>query len=295
MLPFLRWAGGKRKLAELISDCFPTTFWESHNKFYEPFVGGGAVMLHLGEKNSSKYVPGARLAINDMNPDLICTYKVIRDDVELLIAELEKLGTDFSKERYLEVRAQHNLEGVARAARFIYLNKTGFNGLWRVNSKGLYNVPWGQLKNPSLFDRDLLLKVSIRLDESSISHLNFEESVEFAESGDIVYFDPPYIPLSESSSFSQYAMADFGLLEQKKLADLIMKLREKSVHVVLSNSDTPLSREIFAPVMNLYQIDASRAIAAKAASRGSVKEIVGTTFELADKNLANGMKVISTY
>jgi DNA adenine methylase len=294
MLPFLRWAGGKRKLAELISDCFPSSFWDSKNKFFEPFVGGGAIMLHLGDENSSKYVPGSRLVINDMNPDLICTYKVIRDDVELLITELEILSGDFSKERYLEIRAQHDLEGVARAARFIYLNKTGFNGLWRVNSKGLYNVPWGQLKNPSLFDRNLLEKISLRLRDSSISHSSFEESVESAISGDLVYFDPPYIPLSNSSSFSQYAMADFGLLEQQKLADLIIKLKEKSIPVVLSNSDTPLSREIFGSVMNLYQIDASRAIAAKSTSRGNVKEIVGTTFELSEKNLLNGMKIIST-
>ncbi len=138
------------------------------------------------------------------------------------------------------------------------------------------------------------MKVSKRLRDSSISHSNFEESVESAKSGDLVYFDPPYIPLSDSSSFSQYAMADFGLLEQQKLADLIMRLKEKSIPVVLSNSDTPLTREIFGSVMNLYQIDASRAIAAKASSRGSVKEIVGTTFELSDKNLLNGMKIISS-
>lgn len=294
MLPFLRWAGGKRKLAELISDCFPQSFWNSNNSFYEPFVGGGAIMLHLGDEGSPKYVPGSRLAINDMNPDLICTYEVIRDDVYSLIAELENLSSDFSKERYLEVRAQHELQGVARAARFIYLNKTSFNGLWRVNSKGLYNVPWGQIKNPSLFDRELLVNVSRRLRHSSITNISFEESVESANSGDLVYFDPPYIPLSNSSSFSQYAMADFGLIQQKKLADSIKSLKGKSIHVVLSNSDTPLSREIFGSIMHLYQIDASRAIAAKASSRGSVKEIVGTTFELSDKHLRNGMKIISS-
>ena len=293
MLPFLRWAGGKRKLAEMISDCFPEIFWQSNNKFYEPFVGGGALMLHLGEADSTKFVPGSRIVINDMNPDLICTYESIRGNVQELILELERLGKDLSKERYLEIRAQHNLEGVQRAARFIYLNKTGFNGLWRVNSKGLYNVPWGQLKNPSLFDRDLLLRVSNRLQGSSITHLNFEESVESARAGDLVYFDPPYIPLSDSSSFSQYAMADFGLIEQKVLATLIQRLKDKSVHVVLSNSDTELSREIYGSVMNLYQIDAARAIAAKAASRGIVKEIVGTTFDLSIEKLPSSMKPIS--
>jgi DNA adenine methylase len=293
MLPFLRWAGGKRKLAELISDCFPATFWDSNHKFYEPFVGGGAIMLHLGDEDSSKYVPGSRLAINDMNPDLICTYKVIRDDVEMLIAELEKLSGNFSKQRYLEIRAQHDLEGVARAARFVYLNKTGFNGLWRVNSKGLYNVPWGQLKNPSLFDRELLVKVSKRLRDSSISHSNFEESVESAKSGDLVYFDPPYIPLNDSSSFSQYAKADFGIKEQYQLSETIALLKSKSVNVILSNSDTEQSRLIFGTHLNLYQIDAARAIAAKASSRGSVKEIIGTTGLIPAELLPPGMTPIS--
>jgi len=295
MLPFLRWAGGKRKLAELISDSFPATFWDSSNKFYEPFVGGGALMLHLGDEGSAKYVPGERIVINDMNPDLICTYLAIRDDVESLISQLEILSNDFSKERYLEIRQQHHLQGVERAARFIYLNKTGFNGLWRVNSKGLYNVPWGQLKNPSLFDRDLLMLISMRLRGSEITHSNFEECVENAKAGDLVYFDPPYIPLSDSASFSQYAMADFGLTQQKELAATIKDLKDNSVHVVLSNSDTPLSREIFGSVLNLYQIDASRAIAAKASSRGSVKEIIGTSFSISEKNLPAEMKVISSF
>jgi len=295
MLPFLRWAGGKRKLAELISDCFPATFWDSDNRFYEPFVGGGALMLHLGDEGSAKYLPGERIVINDMNPDLICTYQTIRDDVESLISHLELLSNDFSKERYLEIRQRHHLQGVERAARFIYLNKTGFNGLWRVNSKGLYNVPWGQLKNPSLFDRDLLMLVSMRLRNSEITNSNFEECVENAKSGDLVYFDPPYIPLSDSASFSQYAMADFGLTQQKELAVTIEKLRDKSVHVVLSNSDTPLSREIFGSVLNLFQIDASRAIAAKASSRGSVKEIIGTSFSISEKYLPPAMKAISSF
>jgi DNA adenine methylase len=295
MLPFLRWAGGKRKLAELLTDCFPESFWESENRFYEPFVGGGALMLHLGEDTSLRYVPGERISLNDMNPDLICTYETIRDNVEELIEKLQILSLDLSKERYLEIRSQHDLEGVDRAARFIYLNKTGFNGLWRVNKDGFYNVPWGQLKNPTIFERQSLVGVSRRLIGASITHSSFEESVEFAVAGDVVYFDPPYIPLSDSSSFSQYAKANFGLKEQNNLAATISKLSNKSVHVILSNSDTSLSREIFGPVMNLYQIDAARAIAAKAASRGTVKEIIGTTFKIAEASLSSSMTPLSTY
>lgn len=293
MLPFLRWAGGKRKLADLITNCFPQEFWSSNNKFFEPFVGGGAVMLHLGDRDQGNFIPGSRLSINDMNPDLICTYEAIQNNVEDLILELQNLSKDLSKDKYLEIRAQHDLEGIPRAARFIYLNKTGFNGLWRVNAKGQYNVPWGQLKNPTIFDARQLRQVSERLNGAEITHLNFSNAVSQTESGDVVYFDPPYIPLSNTASFSQYAMADFGIAEQKELAKTIEGLNSKSANVVLSNSDTELSREIFGKVLNLYQIDASRAIAAKAASRGSVKEIIGLTHLIPEKILPETMKLIS--
>jgi len=293
MLPFLRWAGGKRKLAELITNCFSDSFWSSSNTFYEPFVGGGAVMLYLGNSKTKTFVPGARLKINDMNPDLICTYQVIQNEVEELILQLENLSSDLSKEKYYEIRAQQDLTGIERAARFIYLNKTGFNGLWRVNSKGHYNVPWGQLKNPTIFEPDTLRSVAQRLVGTTITHTEFSTAVDATVAGDVVYFDPPYIPLSTSSSFSQYAMADFGLHEQKELAETIENLKSKSVEVILSNSDTELSREIFGNVMNLYQIDASRAIAAKASSRGSVKEIIGTTKRISEDLLSPEMTPIS--
>ena len=293
MLPFLRWAGGKRKLAGLISNSIPDSFWKSNNIFYEPFVGGGAVMLHLGNHKSKMYVDGARLHINDMNPDLICTYQVIQNEVEGLILQLEILSKDLSKEKYYEIRAQQNLEGIGRAARFIYLNKTGFNGLWRVNSKGHYNVPWGQLKNPTIFEPETLRSVAQRLVGARITHTEYSSAVDSAVASDVVYFDPPYIPLSTSSSFSQYAMADFGLKEQNQLAETIAILKSKSVDVILSNSDTELSREIFGSVMNLYQIDASRAIAAKASSRGSVKEIIGTTMKIDENVLPSEMTPIS--
>lgn len=250
-------------------------------------------MLHLGEPGEGKYIPGARLSINDMNPDLICTYDAIQNNVEDLILQLQELSTDLSKEKYLEIRAQHDLEGIARSARFIYLNKTGFNGLWRVNAKGQYNVPWGQLQNPKIFDANQLRSVSERLQGASITHLNYSDAVTDTASGDMVYFDPPYIPLSNTASFSQYAMADFGINEQAELANTIENLKSKSVNIVLSNSDTELSREIFGKVLNLYQIDASRAIAAKASSRGSVKEIIGLTHIIPEEILPATMKLIS--
>ncbi len=281
MQPFLRWAGGKRKLAELISGCFPEHITSSSNfHFYEPFIGGGAVMLHLGVPENPIYVPGSRLHINDMNPDLVMAYVAIQNQVTELMNLLDELSKDLSKDAYLRIRAEIPETDLERAARFIYLNKTGFNGLWRVNSKGLYNVPWGQLKSPKLYDRDNLFEISQRLQGAEITHTDYRSALKEVKKGDLVYLDPPYIPLNLSSSFSKYAKDDFTLENQKELSSQIAELTKRSAAVILSNSDTPESREIFGSSLNLFQIDASRAISAKASSRGTVKEIIGVNFEL---------------
>ena len=281
LLPFLRWAGGKRKLAELITGCIPTNTSESSDfKFHEPFVGGGAVMLHLGDPTNKKYISGSRLNINDMNPDLVMAYKAIQADVFKLMELLDELGNDISKEAYLRIRENIPSLPIERAARFIYLNKTGFNGLWRVNNKGLYNVPWGQIKNPTIYVRENLIDIAERLKDTNITHLDYRESLAGAQKSDVVYFDPPYIPLNASSSFSKYAKDDFGMENQKELSGLINDLDAKGVNVILSNSDTPETREIFGSVLNLYQIEATRVISANSSSRGKVKEIIGVNFDL---------------
>ena len=280
MNPFLRWAGGKRKLAELIAGTIPSDFFTSDSFFREPFVGGGALMLYMGEPDRYQYVPGTRLHINDTNPDLVLTYMAIQNHLEALLKLLENLASDVSKEKYLAMRATVPNDEIERAARFIYLNKTGFNGLWRVNSKGDYNVPWGQLANPTIFDEEQLHLIAQRLQGCQITKSSYKEAIASSKSGDLIYFDPPYIPLSASSSFSKYAKDDFGLADQKELAGTIEELSANGVKVILSNSDTDYSREIFGKVLKLRQISASRAIAANAASRGSVKEILGTNFEL---------------
>jgi DNA adenine methylase len=243
-------------------------------------VGGGAVMLHLGAQSNSIYVPGSRLHINDMNPDLVMAYVAIQNKVGELMDLLDVLSRDLSKDAYLRIRSEIPSTDLERAARFIYLNKTGFNGLWRVNSKGLYNVPWGQLKSPTLYDRDNLLKVSERLQGAVITHTDYRNALKEAKQGDLVYLDPPYIPLNLSSSFSKYAKDDFTIENQVELSSQISDLTKRSAAVILSNSDTPETREIFGPNLNLFQIDAARAISAKASSRGTVKEIIAVNFEL---------------
>jgi DNA adenine methylase len=225
--PFLKWAGGKRKLTSLLIEAFPNSFDPKKNHFFEPFIGGGALSFALGDKYANPYIPGSRLHINDMNPDLINTYKVIRDDVDLLIKELRKFETLNNPESFYEIRAARYQNPIRQAARFIYLNRTCFNGLWRVNSSGNFNVPYGRYKNPNILDEDNLTSCSIRLKGAKITLGNFSSAVAKADENDLVYFDPPYIPLTKTAAFSQYAKEDFGLEEFSDMAeDYYSTLRE---------------------------------------------------------------------
>jgi len=291
--PFLRWAGGKRRLTGLLMETFPEHFKNSKSRFYEPFVGGGALAFATGDSNNFPFVPGKNLYINDSNPDLVIVYKTLRDKFDELIAELNILSSDVSKKAYEEVRASNPRSEVKQAARFIYLNKTCFNGLWRVNSSGQFNVPWGQLKNPLIYDPAQLAKCSERLKNSSISNENFTSAVKSAREGDLVYFDPPYIPLSVTASFSQYAKGNFGLSDHEVLAETIKTLTSKGVFVVLSNSDTEDTRRIFKSSLTLRQISMNRSISAASGSRKPVNEVIGTNFPSARGTLLSALPVIS--
>ena len=291
--PFLRWAGGKRKLVETLIRSFPNTFDGTNQFYFEPFVGGGAVMLALGNTAIPKYVPGKHLYINDSNPDLIITYQTIRDDVYSLIRKLEILGRDTTKSAFLRIRAEKPMRDLSRAARFIYLNKTCFNGLWRVNSKGDFNVPWGKLKSPIVLNVENLLMVSKRLQGAKITQGPYQRALESAQKGDLVYLDPPYLPISASASFSKYAKEDFGVLDQYALAGVIDGLSARNVNVILSNSDTPLTRKIFGDSLALHQILVPRTISANASSRKPVNEIIGTNFPSAANSQLRNLKIVS--
>jgi len=276
--PFLRWAGGKRKLTELLTDSIPRSFDFQKGRYFEPFVGGGAFMFALGNKNSETFIPGKNIFINDTNPDLIASYRVIKTDIYKLIERLHRYSIDTSKSAFDRMRNLEPRDDISRAARFIYLNKTCFNGLWRVNSNGEFNVPWGKLKSPAIFDEQNLLACSSRIKGSHITGKDFATVVEKCSSGDLVYFDPPYLPLSASSSFSKYAKADFTYQDHEKLADTIRDLTAKGVYVILSNSDTELGRELFRRVLALHQVPMNRSISASGSSRKPVMEILGTNF-----------------
>lgn len=281
--PFLKWAGGKRQLLNEITNLIPNSFWKGKARFYEPFVGGGALMLHLGNPNSTQYVPGNRIYINDINPDLIITYIQVRDNVNKLITQLQKLSLDLTKEAFLDIRKSNPKSEVEIAARFIYLNKTCFNGLWRVNSKGEFNVPWGQFKKPKIFNSGNLQMVSERLQGATISNLPYTTALMNASKGDLVYLDPPYIPLSASSSFSKYSKDGFGLLDQFSLNGVISGLSRAGVLVILSNSDTKLTREVFGEELDLKKVSVQRTISARTSSRNRITELIGTNYNHTSK------------
>ncbi|WP_426846520.1 DNA adenine methylase [Candidatus Planktophila dulcis] len=277
-IPFVKWAGGKRKLAPLLIETFPQEFNPLKHRYFEPFIGGGALMFALGQPDSELNVPGVNLYINDMNPELTNTYEVIRDNVTALIKELEILSKRINEKTFYEIRSVVPRGKVARAARFIYLNKTCFNGLWRVNSKGEFNVPFGKSKNPTLYVEENLRACSKRLKGSTITNLSFEKAVSKARKGDLVYFDPPYIPMSASASFSAYAKEGFGLNEQELLAETIAKLNTKGVYVLLSNSDTPITRKIFRKSLTLRKVLMSRSISSSGSTRKPVYEVLGMNY-----------------
>ena len=292
-LPFLKWAGGKRKLTSILIDAFPADFDPKVNKFFEPFIGGGALSFALGNRESSIYVPGKNLIINDMNPDLVNVYKVVRDDLQALVKELRKFEKLNNSESFYEIRSATYDNKIKQAARFIYLNKTCFNGLWRVNSAGNFNVPFGRYKNPKILDLDNLIACSKRLQGARITHNTFSKAVEKAVRGDLVYFDPPYIPLTKTSAFSQYAKEDFGLEDQRELASLCKELTNRGVRVILSNSDTDLTREIFGRVVKLRQILVARTISAKATTRFAVHEVIGTNYPISRTSHLQSFKLIN--
>lgn len=278
--PFLKWAGGKRRLANLLISAFPEDFDPKRNKFFEPFLGGGALTFALGNRQSEVYVPGRNLHLNDTNPDLVNAYKIIRDDVGSVISELKKFQKLNDAESFYAIRASSYNDQVQQAARFIYLNKTCFNGLWRVNSKGEFNVPFGRYKNPNILDVQNLQLCSDRLKNAKITHSSFIKAVSKASEGDVVYFDPPYIPLTKTAAFSQYSKEDFGIEDQEQLAETVGELTSKGVRVLLSNSDTPLTRKIFGKNLKLRQVLVARTISANASTRKSVHEVIGTNYRL---------------
>ncbi len=265
--PILKWAGGKTRLLPELQKRMPKTY----RRYFEPFIGGGAMFFRMAPENA---------VLGDMNLDLVNVYRCVAWNVEAVIRKLVVLRRDHSEERYYEVRERWNgagraLPDIARAATFIYLNKTCYNGLWRVNSRGAFNVPIGRYTDPQIFDRDQLRAASLLLQQAELHTGGYAETIESARRGDFVYFDPPYQPMSKTSSFTSYTAGAFDEDSQAELADRVQRLDAMGVHVMVSNSDTPLIRKLYKR-MRIASVDCARAINSKAKKRGAVKEVIVT-------------------
>ena len=262
--PIVKWVGGKRQLMFELLKNMP----KSYNRYFEPFIGGGALFFELQPENAY---------ISDMNEELINLYSVVRDNVYELISDLNK--HEISKEYFLEIRnldrtdEYKNLSNVQRASRFIYLNRTCFNGLYRVNSQGQFNVPFGNYKNPRIVDENNLLNCSELLKNTEIKCADFSEILTKVKKGDFVYFDPPYVPLNETSSFTSYTKDGFDMDMQFKLREVCDELDSMGVMFMLSNSDTKFVNELYSH-HEIKKVFASRAVNANAEGRGKITEVL---------------------
>jgi len=285
--PFLRWAGGKRQLLDRIHKVFPREFSLDRNSFYEPFIGGGALTFSLASglfgATSSPYSRQSKILIGDQNPDLVAVSRNIRDDVDSLIELVKSPTFKISEEEaYYSVRNMNcDRTGVEAAARFIYLNRLCFNGLYRVNSRGRFNVPYGRITAPTICDEPLLRAISSFLSSVDINHGSFEDTTSSATAGDLVYFDPPYIPVSPTASFTKYSTDDFAEQDHLDLMSCIVNLTNRGVNVILSNSYTEKTCEIYGTgPLQLYTLTANRSISASSKSRQKTSEVIGVSYNI---------------
>lgn len=285
--PFVKWAGGKGQLISQLEALFPSDLATRDNLTYvEPFVGGGAMVFHM----LGKYRNIRRVVINDFNSDLVCTYSVIRDSPDALIEVLSKFQTEYReccseekrKEYYLQKRDVYNKRNATSAetaALFIFLNRTCFNGLYRVNSKGLYNVPFGKAANPLICDEETLRADSELLQDVEIINGDFEGVYDHIKGKAFVYFDPPYRPLPKTPSFTAYSKDGFNDEQQKRLAEFCRKLDKDGRQWLLSNSDpanTDPDDKFFDEIysgFDIQRVSASRMINSKADGRGKITEL----------------------
>lgn len=262
--PILKWAGGKRRLLSQYEEHFPPLAQVGH--YYEPFIGGAAVFFHLQPSPAT---------LSDRNRNLIEVYRAVREDVDAVVAALQEHYND--EAYYYQVRATdpETLTLPQRAARLIFLNRTCYNGLYRENKKGEFNVPYGRYKNPTICQEERLRKAAVVLRRATLRAADFAEVVDAAAAGDFVYFDPPYVPLSATSNFTSYDRRGFAAADQRRLADAIAALTRRNVRVMLSNSSAKAVYDLYEGAgYRLIPIQARRNINSKADKRGPVQELL---------------------
>lgn len=267
--PFLKWAGGKRFLADKILEVLPANI----ENYYEPMIGAGAIFFALEGRF-------ARAKINDVNKELVNTYTVIRDKVNVLIDCLSAMEIQHrikgkrAEDYYYSIREEtiSEYDTVRRAARTIYLNRTCFNGLYRVNKKGLFNVPYGHYENPTICNRENLQAVSKSLQNTIITSVDFYDAVQGIGTNDAAYFDPPYWPVAKGS-FTSYTDNGFGSKDHQRLAELAHKLKKNGVHAVFSNSNVRSVRKLYDGLI-IEKVSAPRRINSNGNGRGNIDELL---------------------
>jgi len=269
--PFLKWVGGKGRVISQLEKYFPSEY----GSYFEPFVGGGAVYFDIEAKIAT---------INDINKSLVGAYINIRDHVDLLIKELTdlqqryySLDEDKQKQMFYEIRDEYNdirdKSSLKKSALLIFLNKTCFNGMYRENRSGKFNVPFGKHQKPTICDENNLRHVANRLKNTTILSETYKVAIKEAKAGDFVYLDPPYHPINPTSSFTSYSEADFLEKDQVELKELIDELTTRKCKVMLSNSDTPFIQNLYRDYRKEY-ISVARSINANGDGRGKISEIV---------------------
>jgi DNA adenine methylase len=274
--PFLKWAGGKTQLLPQLARFYPPK--GTIKRYLEPFLGSGAVFFHF-----KALVEPRSAVLWDNNRELIDTFKAVQQDVDQVIKLLRKYQKQHSKDFFLAMRGKSPISPAGKAARLIYLNKTCFNGLYRVNSRGIFNVPFGRYVNPGLFKEDGLRRAAQLLKGARIESEDFKLLELEAKKNDFVYFDPPYHPRSSTAYFTAYTRDAFGQKDQEKLADVYRALDKKGCFLMLSNSDTPLIRELYQD-FDIREVSARRLINSRADRRGPIGELVVLNKRLAEAN-----------
>lgn len=260
-VPYLKWAGGKRSMLEHLLPLVPP----SCGSYHEPFVGGGALFFALQPTST---------VLCDINRRLVRSYVAIRDDVDGVVKLLKTYPYD--KEFFLRMRAERidDKSDVEVAAWLVYLNRTCFNGLYRVNRDNVFNVPFGRYANPTICDEQNLRACADALRGAEILHASFEKVLDRAVAGDFVYFDPPYLPISATSSFTGYSSDGFGIRDHERLRDVARELKVRGVHVLISNSAAPAVRALYSDGFEVTEVLANRAINANGEGRGKIPELI---------------------
>lgn len=273
--PFLKWAGGKSRLSKQITDFFPKNF----DRYFEPFLGGGAIYFAISPREG---------VLNDLNKYLIGTYEIIRDNPYGLINKLKSISEiyhslssiEMKSDYYYKARAQYNSihsVNLDKAALFIFLNKAGYNGMYRENSKGEYNIPFGKHEKCLICDEANLLRVANDLKDIKFTSTDYKDALKAAKRGDLIYLDPPYFPLSKTAKFTEYQAGGFSVREQEVLKGIYDDLHSKGCYVMMSNSYCDEIRDMYADY-NLNVIEVGRTINSKKGERGKIKEYVVTNY-----------------